>query len=176
MPKSIQRKKTTGRRANGASGTEANFPLFNGAVAGYEKWARETLVGKTGPFAYESPERFAEGIIRYVEKIRFYLAKGAVDHAVTFSFRFGDFVHWMKAEVIGNGAERRKNILFGINARVANLIRRKKQEAKAAPKTAALHERIKARAAELRVESKRGKARILALEFPLSAYRIERII
>lgn len=214
MPKQTSRKKTTGRRIKGAGGnraiinglldkyvalavvpypdavsTEANFPFFNGAVAGYEKWARETLAGKTGPFKRESAEWFAAGMIRYVEEIRFYLAESgkdratkeahkgeAIDRATWTAFRLGNFVQRMKEEVFGNGAERDKNIISGVMQRVANQKRRKEQVIKAAPKTAALHKDIRTAAAGMGKKSKWSKAEVLARKFDLSSERIRRII
>ena len=176
MPKKIPRKKTAGRRTKGADSIEAHFPFFNNAVLGYEKWARETLAGKTGPFKRDSPEWFAKGIIRYVEEIRFFLAEAATDRAAEESLRLGSFIDRMKEAVFGNREERRKNIIFGVTARMAQQKRRKKQAIIKAAKTAELHEKIKTRAAELRVESKRGKGKILEREFDLSWERIRAII
>jgi hypothetical protein len=176
MSKQPSRKKTPGRRAKGDGGAGASFPLLTSAVAGYEKWARETLVGKAGPFAHESPERFAEGIIRYIERIRSRLAEGAVDHAILLSFRLGHYVDRMEDVVARNRARQNENITIGVMARIRQQERRREQAGKAGKKTAELHAKIKARAEELRGEETRSKARILAREFPLSAERIRKII
>lgn len=165
-------------------------PRFNPFNGQYEKWARETLAGKTGPFKRESAEWFADGIIRKIDEIRFLLAENTADHptitwrdkdevayrAADVAFLLGQFTYRWEDIFVRNREEQNRNILFGVTARVANLKRRKKQAIKEAPETAALHEKIKARAAELRVKSKHSKALILAKEFPLTAERIRKII
>lgn len=137
MKKTVE---TARLRTKGDDGTAANFPFINGEISGLEKWARETLAGKTGPFKRESAEWFADSIIRRIDKIYFLLDettkdrttkeayKGqAVDRATWEAFRLGDFVHRMKLVVFVNKAERDKNILFGVMARVANQNRGKKR-------------------------------------------------
>lgn len=208
MPKQTSRKKAAGRRTKSAGGSmgiiaglldkyilmdptnDPGGPRFNPFNGQYEKWARETLAGKTGPFKRESAEWFADGIIRKIDEIRFLLAENTADHptitwrdkdevayrAADVAFLLGQFTYRWEDIFVRNREEQNRNILFGVTARVANLKRRKKQAIKEAPETAALHEKIKARAAELRVKSKHSKALILAKEFPLTAERIRKII
>jgi hypothetical protein len=131
MPKHISREKTAKDPTKRTDSTEAKFPFFNWRVSELEKWARETLAGKTGPFKRESPEWFAGGIIRYVEKIRFYLAESAkdrmtkeaykgeaVDRATMEAYALGRFVPRMEDVVFRNREERNKNILLGVMARI----------------------------------------------------------
>jgi len=207
MPKQTSWKKTTGRRIKGAGGdmaiiaglldnyilmdptNDAGGPRFNPFNGQYEKWARETLARKTGPFKRESAEWFADGIIRKIDEIRFLLAENTADHptvawrdkdeaayrAADVAFRLGQFCYRWEDIFIRNRARQDENILIGVTSRLGQAKRRRKQAIKAAPETAALHEKIKARAATMKGEA-RSKARILAHEFPLSAERIRKII
>jgi hypothetical protein len=213
MPKQTSPKKTAGRRTKGAGGdmaiifglldkyilmdptndaggTDAKFPFFNGIVAGYEKWARETLAGKTGPFKRESAEWFADGIIRKIDEIRFLLGENEADHptvawkykgaaadrAAFTAFNLGIFCYRWEDIFIRNRARQDENILIGVTSRLGQAKRRRKQAIKAAAVTAALHENIKAAAAKLGGKSKWSKAEVLARKFDLSPERIRKII
>jgi hypothetical protein len=132
------KKKTTGK-----GDPEANHLRFYPTNGGYEKWARETLIGKTGPFETESAEWFAERIIQKNDKVRFLLGENAAnrptvtwryqgeaaDRAASEAFRLGQFCFWWEEIFVRNRPRQNENILIGVMARVANQKRGKKRGA-----------------------------------------------
>jgi hypothetical protein len=208
MRKQTSQNTTAGRRIKSAGGNmgiiaglldkyilmgptnDPGGPRFNPFNGQYEKWARETLAGKTGPFERESAEWFADGIIRKIDEIRFLLAENTADHptiawrdkdeaayrAADVAFRLGQFCYRWEEIFVRNRARQDENILIGVTSRLEQAKRRRKQAIKEAKETAALHENIKAAAAKLGGKSKWSKAEVLARKFELSTERIRKII
>lgn len=109
----------------------------------------------------------ASFVISSLKKILRYAEKGDIENLFLETVR-------MTANAIR--AKSFPSLLFGQAHRLQQKNRKKKQEEKQAPVTAALHENIKAAAAKLGGKSKWSKAEVLARKFDLSAERIRKII